>query len=178
MHDLRLSGESFLRAGIARPLLLLYAGGWAQAVDEIVQLALGQLELLRGAFDVEEAGAHGDADLIEKADLGEDVVSEAAQAVKASLLRLGAAGAGGELLRVEPLREGEDLVLRAAGERRAIGDAVVIPSLLREPETPDMLHPVEDDAHADFDGLAVKLERPDLRLSHVLVAWHSLPPVG
>src|SRR5690606_10964567 len=125
-----------------------------QRIDQPVQLLLGEVDLLRRGFDVEQAGAHGDGDLVEIANLGEDLVGVLAQAEEAALLGEGAAVALDQLLRREALGEGDDFLARAAGQRASVGEAEVVPGLVGEPEPADVLDAVVQDAHRDVVATA------------------------
>src|ERR1017187_1819876 len=77
---------AFTRMVPLSPGLILDAGERRQPVDQRVELLFGEVDLLRGAFDVEEAGPHGYRDLVQVADLREDLVGRLSQSVKAALL--------------------------------------------------------------------------------------------
>ena len=92
-------------AGCARPQFILDAGDVPQLVDALVELALGELDFLPRAFFVEQTGAHRDRDLVQIADLHENVVGDPAQADESPLLGKRAAVAEPQLIRRQAPRE-------------------------------------------------------------------------
>src|ERR1017187_3025555 len=76
---------AFTRMVPLGPGSILDAGERRQPVDQRVELLLGEVDLLRGALDVQQSGAHRDRDLVEVADLREDFVGRLSQSMKAAL---------------------------------------------------------------------------------------------
>src|ERR1019366_3183593 len=68
------AGEDCFFAADLRRSLVLDAGIGGEPVDERVELLLREVDLLCSAFDVQEAGAHRDRNLVQVADLREDLV--------------------------------------------------------------------------------------------------------
>src|ERR1035437_1399416 len=163
---------AFTRMVPLSPGLILDAGERRQPVDQRVELLFGEVDLLRGTFDVEEAGPHGYRDLVQVADLREDLVGRLAQSVKAALLGERAAMALDQLVRREVLRKRECLILRAAGQRAAVGQAEIVPRLIGEPEAPHVLHAVEADAARHVVASAVAFDRRDMGLRDFVVGGH------
>lgn len=135
-----------------------------QLLDDLVQLPLREVDLCRGALGVQQAGAHGDRDLVQVADLAENVIRRAAEAGEAALLGECAAVAEHQLLLREAVREGQHLVAAAPGEGATVGEAAVVPALVGEPESADVLDAVERDAARHVVASPVVIERRDVRL--------------
>lgn len=142
----------------------LYPRERPELLNDLVKLPLGQIDLGRGAFRVEKAGAHADRDLIEIADLAEDLIGGMTESDKPALFRQGPPIPQQNILLREPASERERLLARSAGECSAVGQADVIPRFIGEPEPADVLDAVEDDATAHIEASAVVIERCDLRL--------------
>src|SRR6185437_6001296 len=154
-----------LKLGTAvRPALLLDARAVPEPVDALVQLPFGELDLLACAVLVEQPVAHRDGDLIEVADLGEDVVGGAAEPNEAALFGERPTVPQPELLASQPPRLLDHLVAVARRNRRPVGKAGVVPILLGKPEPPHVLDAVEGDAAGDRVPLAEVLDRGDERL--------------
>ena len=90
--------EAVLALSAAQERQLTLPGATAhlgESVDELVQLLLGEIDLLSRAIHVEEAGAHGDRDLIEITNLRENLFGHLAQANESALFGEGAGAVGG-----------------------------------------------------------------------------------
>ena len=127
-------------------------------LDDLVELTLGELDLGGRAVVVEQSGAHGDGDLVQVADLFEDVLGRLAQAGETALLGEGAPVAEHQLLRRQASCQRQRLVARATRQRAAVGNSVVVPRLVGEPEVPDVLDAVEHDLAGHVEPTAVVLE--------------------
>src|SRR4051812_31857218 len=77
--------------------LRFHSGVAPESVDELVQLLLGEVDLLGGTVHVEETGAHRDRHLVQVADLREDLLGDLPEADEAAFLGESAAIAQDEL---------------------------------------------------------------------------------
>ena len=85
-----------------RNLLVFDAGGVAQLLDGFVELTLRDLDFLTRSFLVQKTFTHRKRDLVEVANLGQDVVGFTAQADESPLLGERATIAQPELVRRQP----------------------------------------------------------------------------
>jgi hypothetical protein len=134
-----------------------------------VQLAFREIDFGGCAIGVEQARAHADRDLVEVADLAEDLVGRLAQAGEATLLRHGAAIPEQQILLGEPARDDENLLAGAARERAAVGETTIVPRLVREPEPTHVLDAVERHPTGHVEVPPVIFEGRDVRLNDLVV---------
>jgi len=86
-----------------------------------------------------------------------------------------------ELRLRERARGGDDFLRRASRDHAAIGNSLVFPFLLGEPEAADVLDPVERDAERDGEASLVRIDGRDLALDRIsrwrhgwaLVRWRN-----
>src|SRR3954469_19617946 len=152
--------------------LRFHSGVAPESVDELVQLLLGEVDLLGGTVHVEETGAHRDRHLVQVADLREDFLGDLPEADEAAFLGESAAVPQDELRLREALRELEHLVAVAPRKGSAIGDAGVVPGIVGEPEPSHILDTVEGDATGHAVSTTLVFDRRHVPLNGIVVEGH------
>ena len=129
-----------------------------------MQLALRQVDFGGRTLGVEQPRAHADRDLVQIADLTEDLVGGLAEPDESALLRQRAAVAKEDVLLREATREHQGFFARAPGQRTSVRESRVVPGLIVEPQSADVLDSVEDNATGDVEAPTIVLECRDMRL--------------
>src|ERR1041385_3911866 len=149
------------------------AGVVAQALDALVQLVLRQIDFLIRAFLVEQAVPNRRRDLVQIANLGEDLVRVLAQLEIATLVAERAPVAKQQLVLGELARLRQDVLTAGARDRTAVRKPRILPILFGEPEAADVLDAVEPDAASHLEAATRRLDGSDERLGVGIVrhAW-------
>src|SRR3954471_3043808 len=137
-----------------------------------MELLLGEVDLLRGAVHVEQTSPHGDRDLIQVANLGEDLFGHLAQADEAALLSEGAAVAEDKLGRRKTPRELEHFIAIPARKGTTIRYPGVVPGIIGKPETTHVLDTVEGDAARHAVPATLIVDGRHVWLNGIVVEGH------
>lgn len=127
-------------------------------VDHLVQLPLDQLDLLLCAFPVEKPVPHVDRHTVHVLDLHEHLIRRSAERCVAALVGLGAVVSAREVFEVEPAREVDRFLYRAARDRTMVGEPFSGFGIGEE-KPADILDAVVSDSDGYRARLAVHFDR-------------------